>query len=88
MKRLHATLILICLAACVALMIGRDVWMYWRKQLRSPHEHIVHAIGVEHEITAHTYTLGSDGLKFIGSDGVTVAIFTSFDWMKLIPASA
>lgn len=50
--------------------------------------YIVHAIGVEHEITAHTYTLGSEGLKFIGSDGVTVAIFITFDWLKLVPASA
>ncbi len=49
---------------------------------------IVHAIGGEHEITAHTYTLGSEGLKFIGSDGVTVAIFITFDWLKLVPASA
>ncbi|MFP5339893.1 MAG: hypothetical protein ACLGIW_15620 [Gammaproteobacteria bacterium] len=49
---------------------------------------IVHAIGIEHEITAHTYTLGSDGLKFIGSDGVTVAIFTSFDWMKLAQSAS
>jgi len=50
--------------------------------------YIVHAIGVEHEIAAHTYTLGSDGLKFIGSDGVTVAIFISFDWMKLVSAAS
>lgn len=49
---------------------------------------IVHAIGVEHQITAHTYTLGSDGLRFIGSDGVTVAIFTSFDWMKLVQSAS
>ena len=34
MKRLHATLILICLAACVAVMIGKEVWLYWRKQHR------------------------------------------------------
>lgn len=27
MKRLHATLILICLAACVAVMIGKEVWV-------------------------------------------------------------
>jgi hypothetical protein len=27
MKRLHATLILICLAAWVAVMIGKGVWM-------------------------------------------------------------
>ncbi len=27
MKRLHATLILICLAACVAVMIGEEVRM-------------------------------------------------------------
>lgn len=40
MKRLHATLILICLAACFAVMIGKEVWVYWRKQLGSQHEHI------------------------------------------------
>lgn len=44
----------------------------------------VHAVNQLHEVTATTYTLGSDGLKFIGSDGVTVAIFTTFDWMKLV----
>lgn len=27
MKRLHATLILICIAACVAVMIGKEVWL-------------------------------------------------------------
>ena len=47
----------------------------------------VHAVGMIHQVTAHTYTIGSDGLKFIGSDGVTVAIFTTFDWMKLVPAT-
>jgi len=50
--------------------------------------YIVHAIGVEHEITAHTYTLGSEGLKFIGSDGVTVAIFITFDWLKLVQSAS
>ena len=48
----------------------------------------VHAVGMIHDVTAHTYTIGSDGLKFIGSDGVTVAIFTTFDWMKLISVTA
>ncbi len=31
MKRLHATLILICLAACVAVMMGMEAWRYWRQ---------------------------------------------------------
>ncbi|WP_312388571.1 hypothetical protein [Stutzerimonas nitrititolerans] len=48
----------------------------------------VHAVGMVHDVTAHTYTIGSEGLKFIGSDGVTVAIFTTFDWMKLVPVTA
>jgi hypothetical protein len=48
----------------------------------------VHAVGMIHQVTAHTYTIGSDGLKFIGADGVTVAIFTVFDWMKLVPVTA
>jgi hypothetical protein len=51
-------------------------------------KYIVHATGIEHEITAHTYVNGSDGLRFVGSDGVTVAIFTTFDWMKLVPVTA
>jgi hypothetical protein len=37
-----------------------------------------------HDIEAHTYVQDSSGLRFIGADGVTVAIFTSFDWMKVV----
>lgn len=44
----------------------------------------VHASGMPHEIVAHTYVQDSNGLRFIGSDGVVVAIFTSFDWMKVV----
>ncbi|WP_434456515.1 hypothetical protein JQR85_13580 [Stutzerimonas urumqiensis] len=44
----------------------------------------VQAQGAPHDIEAHTYVQDSDGLRFIGSDGVTVAIFTSFDWMKVV----
>ena len=42
------------------------------------------AAGEPHEIEAHTYVQDSSGLRFIGSDGVVVAIFTSFDWMKVV----
>lgn len=42
--------------------------------------------GQLHEIVAHTYVQDSNGLRFIGDDGVVVAVFTQFDWMKLIPA--
>lgn len=42
------------------------------------------AAGEPHEIEAHTYVQDSNGLRFIGSDGVVVAIFTSFDWMKVV----
>jgi len=34
MKRLHATLLFLCLAACVAVMIGKEVWIYSRKRKR------------------------------------------------------
>ncbi len=36
MKRLHAILLFLYLAACVAVMIGKEVWLYWRKQHRKP----------------------------------------------------
>jgi uncharacterized membrane protein affecting hemolysin expression len=32
MKRLRAAIILICLAACVAVMIGKEAWRYWRRR--------------------------------------------------------
>jgi hypothetical protein len=44
----------------------------------------VHAVGIPHDIEAHTYVQDSNGLRFIGADGVVVAIFTSFDWMKVV----
>ncbi len=31
MKRLHAILLFLYLAACVAVMIGKEVWRYWRQ---------------------------------------------------------
>jgi len=40
--------------------------------------------GQLHEIDAHTYVQDSNGLRFIGADGVVVAIFTSFEWMKVV----
>lgn len=40
--------------------------------------------GQLHELDAHTYVQDSSGLRFIGDDGVTVAIFTSFEWMKVV----
>ncbi|MFP5338081.1 MAG: hypothetical protein ACLGIW_06255 [Gammaproteobacteria bacterium] len=44
----------------------------------------VQAQGVPHDIEAHTYVQDSSGLRFIGDDGVTVAIFTAFEWMKVV----
>ena len=34
MKRLHAILIFAYLAACVAVMIGKEAWIYSRKRKR------------------------------------------------------
>lgn len=34
MKRLHAILLLLRIAACVAVMIGKEVWIYSRKRKR------------------------------------------------------
>ena len=34
MKRLHAILLFLYLAACVAVMIGKEVWIYSRKRKR------------------------------------------------------
>ena len=36
MKRLHAILLFLYLAGCVAVMIGKEVWVYWCKQHRKP----------------------------------------------------
>lgn len=32
MKRLHAILLLLRIAACIAVMIGKEVWVYSRKR--------------------------------------------------------
>lgn len=34
MKRLHAILLFLYIAACVAVMIGKEVWIYSRKRKR------------------------------------------------------
>ncbi len=34
MKRLHAILLLLRIAACIAVMIGKEVWLYSRKRKR------------------------------------------------------
>ena len=34
MRRLHAILLLLRIAACVAVMIGKEVWVYSRKRKR------------------------------------------------------
>lgn len=34
MKRLHAILLLLRIAACIAVMIGKEVWIYSRKRKR------------------------------------------------------
>lgn len=41
--------------------------------------------GEGHIIEAVTFTQGND-LRFIGEGGAIVAIFTSFDWLKVVPA--
>lgn len=37
-----------------------------------------------HTVDAVTFTQGG-GLRFFGEQGVIVAIFTSFYWLKLVP---
>lgn len=34
MKRLHAILLILRIAACFAVMIGKEVWIYLRKRKR------------------------------------------------------
>lgn len=34
MKRLHAILLFLYIAACVAVLIGKEVWIYSRKRKR------------------------------------------------------
>lgn len=43
--------------------------------------------GTIHAIEAVTFTQGPD-LRFIGEGGAIVAIFTSFDWLKVVPDEA
>lgn len=46
----------------------------------------IRAVGEVHSIEAATYVIDSQGLRFVSADGVTVAIFTAFDWMRIAPA--
>jgi len=39
----------------------------------------------QHELEAVTFIQGDD-LRFIGEQGAIVAIFTSFEWLKVMPA--
>lgn len=43
------------------------------------------SVGTIHTIEAVTFTQGQE-LRFIGEGGTIVAIFTSFDWLKVVPA--
>lgn len=47
--------------------------------------YLVFAAGTEHSIKAVTFTQGAD-LRFIGENGSVVAVFTSFEWLKALPA--
>lgn len=45
--------------------------------------------GQPHEIEAVTFTQGASigvDLRFIGENGSVVAMFTTFDWLKVVPA--
>lgn len=44
----------------------------------------VFAAGTVHDIEAVTFSQGQD-LRFIGEKGAIVAVFTSFDWLKVVP---
>ena len=44
----------------------------------------VKSAGEVHEVLAVTFTQGDD-LRLIGEGGVVVAIFGSFDWLKVVP---
>lgn len=44
----------------------------------------VFATNTLHAIEAVTFSQGSD-LRFIGEKGAIVAVFTSFDWLKVVP---
>lgn len=45
----------------------------------------VFAAGTVHLIDAVTFSQGVD-LRFIGENGSIVAVFTTFDWLKVVPA--
>lgn len=45
----------------------------------------VFATNTLHEIEAVTFSQGDD-LRFIGENGAIVAVFTTFDWLKVVPA--
>lgn len=45
----------------------------------------VKSAGEVHEVLATTFTQ-SDQLRLIGDGGAVVAIFVSFEWIKVIPA--
>ncbi|OPA84290.1 hypothetical protein BFW86_24410 [Pseudomonas fluorescens] len=44
----------------------------------------VKSAGEVHEVMAVTFTQGDD-LRLIGEGGVVVAIFGSFEWLKVVP---
>lgn len=48
----------------------------------------IHSTGVVHELDAATYVIDSNGLRFIGTDGITLAIYSQFDWMRIAPVES
>lgn len=44
----------------------------------------IKSAGEVHEVLAVTFTQGDD-LRLIGEGGVVVAIFGSFEWLKVVP---
>lgn len=44
----------------------------------------VKSAGEVHEVMASTFVQGDD-LRLIGEGGAVVAIFGSFDWLKVVP---
>jgi len=49
--------------------------------------YLVHSTGLQHEIEATTYVQDSNGLRFVGVDGVTVAQFFTVDWVRIKPVA-
>ncbi|WP_339451566.1 hypothetical protein [Pseudomonas sp. JAI120] len=47
----------------------------------------IKSAGEVHEVLAVTFTQGVD-LRLIGEGGSIVAIFASFEWIKVIPAES